>query len=340
MVTLVKSAIRALLPVLLLTSAVSVPSVAQIRSIKGKVVDEQGTPVENARVTISGMDIKRNYNTKTNKKGEYFYGGLTAGRYYVGVEGDGYQTDFVQGISPASNDPATVDFKLKKGPGGKLPFLMTDEEKAKAQADQDAAKKAQSMAAAVKTDFDAGLAAAQAGKHDEAIDNFKKALEKDQAQPYIWANLGDSYSKKKSYPDAIAAFNKAVELKPDDPNLVQNLGNVYGASGDTAKAQEMYTKAAGMAPAAGGGGNAASSFYNMGVTMVNAGKSQEAIDAFLKAIQADPNYAEAHYQLGVAYIGVGKEAEGLKSLDDYIKIAKTGQNVDTAKALLDALKKK
>jgi Flp pilus assembly protein TadD len=339
MVRLVKSAIRAMLPVLLLASTISEPALAQIRSVKGKVTDEMGTPVENAGVTISGMDIKRNYNTKTNKKGEYFYGGLTAGRYYVGVEAPGYQTDFVQGISPASNEPSTVDFKLKKGPGGKLPFLMTDEEKQKALADQEAAKKAQSMAGAVKADFDAGLAAAQAGKHDEAIENFKKALEKDQTQPYIWANLGDSYSKKKTYPEAIAAFNKAVELKPDDPNLVQNLGNVYGASGDTAKAQEMYTKAAGMVPA-GGGANAASSYYNMGVTMVNAGKSQEAIDAFLKALEADATYAEAHYQLGVAYIGVGKETEGLKSLEDYLKMAKAGQNADTAKALIDALKKK
>ena len=341
----IKTVIRLSSWALVWALALSVPVLGQIRAVKGKVADEQGNPVADARITISGMEIKRNYNTKTNKKGEYFYGGLTAGKYYVGVEADGYESQFLQGITPAANEPANVEFKLKKGPaGGRFPFLMTDEERKKAQSQQEELNKARAMAGAVKQDFDAGLAAAQAGRYDEAIENFKKAIERDASQPYVWANLADAHGKKKNYPEAVAAFNKAIELKPDDPNLVQNLGNIYGSSGDTAKAQEMYTKAASMATSAPGGADtgkgAAASYYNLGVTMVNAGKGQEAIDAFQKAIGVDAAYAEAHYQLGVAYIGVGKEAEGIKALEEYLKMAKSGQNADTAKALIDALKKK
>lgn len=317
------------------------PALGQVRSVKGKVLDEQGNPIVEARVTISGMDMKRNYTTKTNNKGEYFYGGLAAGRYYVGAEAEGFQCDFAQGISPAANDPSSVDFTLRKGGCLKLPFLMTEEEKQKLLEQQEEARKQQAAAGAVKEDFETGLAAAQAGNYDGAIESFKKALEKDQTQPYVWANLADAYGKKKNYPEAIAAFNKAVELKPDDSNLLQNLGNIYGASGDTAKAQEMYTKAASMAPA-GGGGNAAA-YYNLGVTHWNANKTQDAIDAFNKALAADPAYSnsnpEIYYNLGMAYINVGKTDEALKALQDYLKLTSKGKNAEDAKNWIGLLGK-
>lgn len=341
---LTKTVPRMAAAAMMLAFGLVAPAFGQVRSIKGKVLDETGNPVNEARITISGMEIKRNYNTKTNKKGEYFYGGLTAGKYYVGVEADGFNCDFVQGITPAANDPANVEFKLKKGPGcSKLPFMMSDEEKQKVKEQQEEAKKQQASAGAVKVDFDAGLAAATAGNYDDAIASFKKALEKDQTQPYVWANLADVYSKKKNYPEAIAAFNKAIELKPDDANLLQNLGNTYGASGDTAKAEEMYKKAASMAPVGGGGANAAA-FYNLGVTQWNANKAAEAIDAFSKALAADPNYGttnpEIHYNLGMAYINVGKVNEALASLQTYVKLVSKGKNYDDAKSWIGMLGKK
>ncbi|HEY2930359.1 MAG TPA: tetratricopeptide repeat protein [Acidobacteriota bacterium] len=321
--------------------AISVPAFGQVRGIKGKVVDEEGKPIVGAKVTIEGIDIKRNYSTKTDKKGEYIHMGLTFGKYRVGIEAEGFQPDMVSGITPAVGEPTVADFQLKKG-SGKLALGMTDEQKKKMAAEQEEAKKQAAAAEAVKTDFQAGIAASQAGKLDEAVDLFKKAIEKDPSQPYVWANLADTYGKQKKYPEAIEAFNKAISLKPDDSALIQNLGNIYAASGDTAKAQEQYNKAASMATAsaaAGGSGNAAVSYYNLGVTMVNAGKSQEAIDAFTKSISADPTYAEAHYQLGIAYISISKNDDGVKALKEYIKLVSTGQNADTAKLLIQELGK-
>ncbi|HEV8131822.1 MAG TPA: tetratricopeptide repeat protein [Acidobacteriota bacterium] len=325
--------------VLIIFWTISLPAWGQVYAFKGKVTDEQGNPIVGAKITIVGIDIKRSYSHKTDKKGEFYYAGITRGKYKIGVEAEGYQPDLVSGVIPGVGEATNVDFKLKKG-SGKLAINMSEEEVKKAQQQAEEAKKQAAAAAAVKSDFDAGLAASQAGKYDEAIESFKKAIEKDQSQPYVWANLGDAYAKKKQYPEAIAAFNKAIELKSDDATLVQNLGNVYAASGDTAKAQEMYTKAAGMAPAGSGTTGAAVSYYNLGVTDVNAGKSQEAIEAFKKSIAADPSYAEAHYQLGITYIGIGKNDDGVKALQEYLKLVQTGQNAETAKALIQELGKK
>ncbi len=323
---------------LVLAWGIAIPAFGQVYAFKGKVTDEQGNPIVGAKVTFVGIDIKRSYLTKTDKKGEFYYAGITRGKYKIGVEAEGFQPDLVSGVIPGVGEATNVDFKLKKG-SGKLAINMSEEEVKKAQQQAEEAKKQAAAAEAVKAGFDAGLAAAQAGKYDEAIAAFNKVIEKDPSQPYVWANVGDAYGKQKNYPKAIEAFNKAIELKPDDPTLVQNLGNIYAASGDTTKAQEMYTKAASMAPA-GGGGNAAVSYYNLGVTMVNSGKTQEAIEAFKKAIAADPSYAEAHYQLGICYIGVNKNDDGVKEFKEYLKLVQTGPNAETAKALIEELTKK
>ena len=63
----------------------SAPALAQ-GIVKGKVVDEKGQPVTDAKVTIQGP--ARNAETKTNNKGEYVQVGLQSGRYTVTVSKD------------------------------------------------------------------------------------------------------------------------------------------------------------------------------------------------------------------------------------------------------------
>ena len=70
MAILARTAVRLSLLAMVLTLGCAVPALGQVRSIKGKALDEQGNPIADAKVTISGMDIKRSYNVKTNKKGE------------------------------------------------------------------------------------------------------------------------------------------------------------------------------------------------------------------------------------------------------------------------------
>jgi tetratricopeptide (TPR) repeat protein len=71
----------------------------------------------------------------------------------------------------------------------------------------------------------------------------------------------------------------------------------------------------------------------------NAGKIPEAEAAFKKATELDPKNADAFYQLGVAQVSSGKVPDAVKSLEAYLKLAPTGKNADTAKALLASIKK-
>ncbi len=54
----------------------SLPAAAQTSSLAGVVKGEDGKPLKDAIILIERKDIKGNYKTKSNKKGEYIHAGL------------------------------------------------------------------------------------------------------------------------------------------------------------------------------------------------------------------------------------------------------------------------
>ncbi len=54
---------------------VSSPVFSQTGSLAGKIIGEDGNPLQGALVKIERTDIKGNYKVKSNKKGEYFHAG-------------------------------------------------------------------------------------------------------------------------------------------------------------------------------------------------------------------------------------------------------------------------
>jgi lipoprotein NlpI len=90
--------------------------------------------------------------------------------------------------------------------------------------------------------------------------------------------------------------------------------------------------------AAGAGGGNASTVFNQGVILWNAGKIPEAKAQFEQAVKLDPNMAEAHYWLGMATVNEGKTAEARPHFEAYLKLAPTGQYAETAKSILASIK--
>jgi tetratricopeptide (TPR) repeat protein len=317
-------------------SLLALPAMAQNRIIRGKITNEKGEIVTGGEVTITGTDIKREYKVNTDKKGEYFYMGIPTGTYRVVVRAKGYGPDFTQNIRPVIGDNV-FNFTLKPGDEKmRLPFDMTQAELEKLKEDIKKAEKAKAMAGEVKLAFDAGLAAMQGAKYDEAIAKFKEALEKDPEQAYIQANLGDALAKTGKNDEAVAAYQKSISLKPDDAALYTNLGVLLGKMGKTVESQDMFKKAASLNP-----GAAAQNFYNLGATLVNEGKAAEAAEAFKQAISADPNYAEAYYQLGLCMAGSPTTIpDAIKALQKYIQIGQKPDQVETAKAIIQSLQAK
>ena len=307
---------------------------AQVTTLEGDVKDEKGQPVPNALVKLERTDIKGHYQVKSNKKGHWFYTGLPLGTYNLTCEINGQVVDKVSGVKSKYGDSTTVDFNTGRGKMAQAEAQkaaatgelskdqargMTPEQKK--QFEEAAKKQSEQMKKnkALNDAFNAGQDAKKMAEADQdptkkasdyqtAIDSFNKAGELDASQVAVWNSLGEAYTglaatqkgddRNKSYDAAIAAYNKSLALKPNDASLYNQMGIIYGAEKKIPEASAALAKAAQLDPAM-----APKAYYNAGAIMVNGGQSDQAVDFFQKAIQADPNYADAHYQLGICLMG-------------------------------------
>jgi len=313
---------------------------AQVGNIRGKVTDAEGNPIEGVTIRIEGMEVARKYTVETDAKGEYYHGGVTRqGTYRVIAKKEGYQSAFADGLQASSDrrgDQGLVDFTLQRGQSGPLLFELTDEQIEEMKADAENAERRQKSAAEVRLNLDEGLQFFNQGEYEQALTVFNAALELDDQQPALWANVGNTHSKLNQNEQAVEAYQKAIDLAPEDPTLYQNMGGLYASMGDTEKARELYQKAVSLS-AYGDPKDAAVNYYNMGVTFINSGKSEEAIEALNKALEADPEYAEAHYQLGISMLGTGQMEESADHLKKYLELAPQGPNAEVAKQLVEQL---
>jgi Tfp pilus assembly protein PilF len=346
----------------------AVSSYAQITAIEGDVKGPDGGPAVKAIVKITRTDIKGNYKCDTGKKGHYFYNGLPMGTYNVSVEIDGKEVDMVKGVRTSPGDPKKVDFDLaakasamkqqqaqmQAAAASGAPALTKEQERGMSKEQKEAFDKAMKerekqlkQNKELQDAFNAGLTAAQTKDYDTAIANFTKATELDPKQVAVWAQLADAYvnsSAKKTGADfdagmakGIEAYQKAIELNPADAATHNNFALALGKAHKYEDMSKEFAKAAELNPAGAGG-----YFYNEGAMLTNAGKSDQATEAFKKAIAVDPNHAESYYQLGVALTAKmtmnGDKpvpAPGtVEALQKYLQLAPTGPNAESAKGLL------
>jgi tetratricopeptide (TPR) repeat protein len=307
---------------------VAAPAAAQTGSIQGKVVDQQGNPVDGAKVMIQNVDLSgRALDTKTNKKGQYMQVGLQPGKYKITVSKGDLTTSKDTQIHL---DMAVLDFTLAPNTGGGI----SKEDAAKMKAKNDA------LSAAFKD----GVDLVTQGKDDEAIAKFQEVLASAPKCAECYSNIGTIQVRQKKFDEAEQSYKKAIELKPDFADPYAGLATVYNAEKKPQEELEASKKAAelsttspsGGAPGATGGN--APAVFNQGVILWNAGKIAEAQTQFEQAVKLDPNLAEAHYWLGMALVNSGKTADAKTEFETYLKLSPTGQYAETAKNMLAAIK--
>ena len=311
----------------MLCLAIAAPATAQPGGqIRGVVRDVKGQPVEGAVVTLIMADTGRKYTVKTNRRGEYLQIGLSGGAYTVQAEKDSLaSTTEKTGVRIGA--PSNIDLVL-----GALSATA-----AAADAKELAAKGAE-----LKKLFEDGVAAGNAGRHDEAIEKFNAGIVINPKCYDCYDNIGFAHTQKKEFDKAEAAYMKATEIKPDDAAAWNGLATVYNAQrkfDEAAKASAKATEFSTNLSAAGGAGAGADAMYNQGVILWNAGKIGEAKKQFEAAVQANPTHAEAHYQLGMALVNEGNLAGAATEFETYLKLSPDGPNAATAKSLVAQLKK-
>jgi tetratricopeptide (TPR) repeat protein len=297
----------------------AVPAFAQTGRVQGKVVDDQGKPVEGASITVSAVPDTggQKWEAKTDKNGNYIIGTLPkSGNYLV-----------VANKEKVGSDEARAAVRL--GNFTSLNFTLS----AKARVSEEQAK----QNAAIKKFFDEGVAAANSGNHQAAVDAFTSAATAMPTCADCYYNIGVSQGQLKNADASEAAFKKAIELRPTYPEAYNALAALYTSQRKMDLAAAAAAKAAELSSSAAGGGGA-DSLYSAGVGLWNANKFPEAQGAFEGAIKADPNHADAHFMLGKVFLNLGKLPEAAAEFDSYLKLQPSGKNAAEAKTTYEALK--
>jgi len=341
---------------------------AQTTAIEGDVKGEDGKPLQGAVIKIERKDIKGNYNTKTDKKGHYYYGGLGFGTYDITIEVNGKPMDAMRGVR-TQGAPAEVNFDLQQaaaraaaaaasagagGAGAPPPEenrSLSPAQKAELEKQRKAQEEQMAKNKELNDAFNAGRDAENAKNWDVAVQQFDKASQLDPKQHVVWSHLADSYigragsktgaDQQADLAKGVEYYQKAIEIKPEDPAYHNNYALALAKTKSLDKAKEELTKAAGLdAP------NAGKYYYNFGAILVNAGQNDAAGDAFKKAIEVDPNYADAYYQLGIVLVGkatttpdgkIVPPAGTEEAFQKYLALQPNGPNADGAKAMLASM---
>jgi len=339
---------------------------AQMGTFTGKVIGEDGKGMPNVVIKIERKDIKGNWQTKTNKKGDWTYSGMPVpGTFNISCEFDGGVIDALNGVRSQMGDPVELkDFCNVQKAAAKRKAMeqaaatgqvsqelakeMTPEQRAayekqlKERAGQMQKNKALNEA------YNAGMTAMQAKEFQTAIDSFNKAAEIDPKQAAVWIQLAQAYdglakTKTGAEKDAALAkagenYIKALEMQPADAGLHNNYGLVLAQEKKFAEAQAELEKAAQLDPPGGG-----KYMFNLGAVLINTGQTDPAIVAFKKATDLDPKYAPAWFQYCSALSGKmtmtadGKPVPpaGMKeACEKYLELEPAGPSAEGAKGLL------
>jgi tetratricopeptide (TPR) repeat protein len=121
------------------------------------------------------------------------------------------------------------------------------------------------------------------------------------------------------YEDQVTLWEYNLAMNPNAWMGQYNLGTTYGerslATEDAPERNELLKKASvHLAEAARLKPTYSPAFNNLGLTLMNMGKFEEAIVDYRKAIELDPNNAQAYGNLGLALIRAGRDQEAIPEL--------------------------
>ncbi len=121
-------------------------------------------------------------------------------------------------------------------------------------------------------------------------------------------NLGVIRLMKGRPDDAMTDFRKALEFNPDYAPALNNLGGNFMAKDDLRDAIPLLRRAVAADP------SYEIASCNLGQALAQIGQLPEAIVCYRQALELKPDYAEAHYGLGAAFFAQHQWEEAIRQL--------------------------
>jgi len=286
---------------------------AVLGKLRVQVLDSGGKPIPGVKVTLQSTRVSTVvFEITTKKNGVAVQTGLQNHVFILTLEKEGYQ-------------PVKQNVKIPAG-------LLQNEEvtmyTAKEVLEQSIANDPHAQAVVA---FNKAAAFINQKKYDEALESLEKTISLDDTIHQAHYYVGFIYFEKGKYQESLQSLLKAVELDAENAQAYRILAAVYEKLGKKEEAKK-YTKLAQEK-----GGKTPLDAYNEGISAFNSGETDKAIAAFEQALKLDEKYADAYYRLGLCYLNKNENEKAIDALKKYIELKPDGEEVETAKAIIESL---
>ena len=173
--------------------------------------------------------------------------------------------------------------------------------------------------------YNAGLAAVNSSKYNEALKYFEKCTEMKYLGITPYFQMSEAYLALGDTAKAESMLTGLSTKFPNDKNVTLQLIDLYIKSGKNAEAQKYIKVAKESDP------NNYSLYFASGIIFLNENKYDEAIPELTKSVELKGDIYDTQYGLGAAYIN--KAAEMFKKANDIMDVKKYGEAVDEANAV-------
>lgn len=183
---------------------------------------------------------------------------------------------------------------------------------------QDCIKKAPKKARA-RNNY--GVALCEAGRYQEAIFEYKKAIELDGMYHDPWSNIAVAYSMNKEIDKAIESLRKAISICPMYPEAYNNLGSLFLEKKEYEAAERALKGAIKLRNYYG------KAHFNLARVYEIKKDYKNAFHSLKNAINGDLDAPEAFFKLGNISLLAGEFAEGIKAFEWLIQHGKTNNTI-------------
>ena len=159
---------------------------------------------------------------------------------------------------------------------------------------------------AAKPHFDYGSALQNEGKSDEAIEQYKTAIQFNPKYADAHMNLGSALTSQAKFDAAIPHMETALRLEPNNGDYHLMYANLLQRIGRNDEAASHFEAGIRLKP------NSADAHYSYAAFLVAVGKNDDYISELRTVLRLKPNYPYAELRLADALLANGnlKEAEG------------------------------
>jgi len=275
-------------------------------TIKGKVLDTDGKPLKDVKVTLKDQTRGQTYAMKTDKRGSYSLTGIDPADYRLKFEKEGYQT---------------LEGTISITPGKENIFdavLLPEVRKPAKPAWEDKNLRAHDLYVQKK--------------FAQALALYLEILAVDPNVAFIHFNAGNCYYHLQNFEAALDSFREAVRLRPDFFEAYTNLANASGRLKRFDEAIPVIENAIRSYPANG------PLFLSLGLLYLNSGQGAKAAECLEKAVAEDPKNPSGYNSLGLAYTQTGDFARAIENYQRYLGLVSDPQEVERVRALIEQLK--